>query len=157
MSVKSKINSGKYKIGIVAGSGLGGLYNSMIINTELNYSSIPNFPQSTVPGHAGKLVFGELGGHLVILMMGRVHFYEGNTIEKTAFPIRVLKMLGVETLIVTNASGGLNPGFSVGDFMIIKDHVSFAGMAGQNPLIGANLEQLGPRFHTIYPRFLSHQ
>lgn len=135
------------EIGIICGSGLGGLVGTLKGQVkEFNYSEIPNFVASSVAGHAGKLVFGKLSGLNAVFMVGRFHFYEGHTLQQTVLPVRVMKLLGVKTLIVTNAAGGLNPSYNVGDVVIINDHLSFPGLGGQNPLIGPNLESLGPRF-----------
>jgi purine-nucleoside phosphorylase len=135
------------KLGVICGSGLSGLVECFDSDPiEFDYKSIPNFKHSTVPGHVGKLVFGKMSGINTVCMLGRLHRYEGNEIVETVFPVRVMKLLGVSHLIVTNAAGGLNREYQVGDFMIIKDHASFAGMAGQNPLIGENLREFGDRF-----------
>ena len=137
-------------VGIVCGSGLGGLVDALqqpIV--ELHYKDIPNFALSTVAGHAGKLVFGMLANKPTVCMVGRKHLYEGHSPVRTTFPIRIIQLLGATALVVTNASGGLNPIFNVGDIMLISDHVSFAGLAGQNPLIGPNLAAFGPRFPPI--------
>lgn len=115
------------QVGLVLGSGLGLLQTSLQESIEVPYSQIPHFPTSSVPGHASKLVFGSISGRLVCCMVGRKHVYEGASVVKTVFPIRVLKMLGCSIIILTNASGGLNPEFKVGDIAIINDHVSFAG------------------------------
>ncbi|XP_033727805.1 purine nucleoside phosphorylase-like [Pecten maximus] len=136
-------------VGIVCGSGLGELANMVQDDETMAYEEIPGFPVSTVTGHAGKLVFGQLGGKPVVLMKGRVHFYEGISIQKTALPIRVMKLMGVRTLFVTNAAGGLNQSYEIGDLMIIKDHVNMPGFAGMNPLRGQNDERFGPRFPAI--------
>ncbi len=133
----------KPEVGIILGSGLGGLIREIKIEKEIEYSAIPHFPVSTVEGHAGKLIFGELGGHQVVAMQGRFHYYEGWTMQDIAFPIRVLKFLGIQLLVVSNASGGLNPEFNVGDIMIITDHLN---LMGSNPLLGKNFSELGPRF-----------
>ncbi|MDB5193687.1 MAG: purine-nucleoside phosphorylase [Segetibacter sp.] len=130
-------------IGIVLGSGLGSFVNEIKVEKEISYSDIPNFPVSTVEGHSGKLIFGELGGKNVVAMAGRFHFYEGYTPAQVAFPIRVMKQLGVETVLISNAAGGVNSKFVVGDLMIIKDHISLFTL---NPLLGKNEEELGPRF-----------
>ncbi|XP_060082302.1 purine nucleoside phosphorylase-like isoform X1 [Ylistrum balloti] len=136
-------------VGIICGSGLGELAN-MVKDTEImGYEEIPGFPVSTVPGHAGKLVFGQLGGKSVVLMKGRVHFYEGFTMQKTALPIRIMKLMGVKILFVTNAAGGINQNYDIGDLMIIKDHINMPGFAGMNPLHGQNDERFGPRFPAI--------
>lgn len=131
------------EIGIVLGSGLGNLAKEIIIEKEISYSAIPNFPVSTVEGHQGKLIFGKLSGKFVVAMSGRFHYYEGYSAQQVVFPIRVLKFLGVETLLISNAAGGINPSFKVGDLMIIKDHISLLTV---NPLIGKNYEELGLRF-----------
>ncbi|KAK9709117.1 Purine nucleoside phosphorylase [Basidiobolus ranarum] len=146
------------KIGVVCGSGLGGLVESLQDTVEFPYESIPGFPHSTVAGHAGKLVFGLLAGKPAVCMVGRFHFYEGHVLKHTVLPIRVMKLLGVETLIVTNAAGSLNhTKCQIGDIMIIEDHINLPGMTGNNPLVGANLEAFGPRFPPVndaYPREL---
>lgn len=135
------------KVGIICGSGLGGLAATLEHPIkEIEYKEIPNFALSTVPGHAGKLVFGMLAGKVTVCMVGRKHMYEGHSLLRTVFPVRVMKLLGVENLIVTNAAGGLNPNFNVGDIMLISDHLSVAGLGGCNPLIGPNMEIFGPRF-----------
>ncbi|XP_062244983.1 purine nucleoside phosphorylase 6 [Platichthys flesus] len=134
------------KVAIICGSGLGGLADLLQNKTVLSYEKIPHFPVSTVPGHAGKLVFGSLQGHECVCMQGRFHFYEGYAMQTVTFPVRVFKLLGVETMIVTNACGGLNTNYSVGDIMLIKDHINMPGFAGQNPLCGRNDERFGDRF-----------
>ena len=130
-------------VGIVLGSGLGNFTAEMKVEKEVSYHDIPHFPVSTVEGHLGKLIFGELGGKQVVAMAGRFHFYEGYSTEQVVFPIRVMKRLGVETVLISNAAGGVNTGFKVGDLMIIKDHISFFTI---NPLLGKNDDDLGPRF-----------
>lgn len=130
-------------VGIVLGSGLGNLAREMTVEKEISYSNIPHFPVSTVEGHSGKLMFGTLGGKKVVAMGGRFHFYEGYSAAEVAYPIRVMKWLGVETLLVSNAAGGVNPSYKVGDLMIIEDHIS---LFAKNPLIGKNDDALGPRF-----------
>ncbi|KAJ8339696.1 hypothetical protein SKAU_G00343290 [Synaphobranchus kaupii] len=134
------------KVAIICGSGLGGLAELLENKTVIPYERIPRFPQSTVPGHAGQLVFGELNGKQCVCMQGRFHFYEGYGIAKVTYPVRVFHLLGVKTLIVTNAAGGLNPDFKVGDIMLIKDHINMPGFAGQNPLCGHNDDRFGVRF-----------
>ncbi|XP_076848236.1 purine nucleoside phosphorylase 6 [Brachyhypopomus gauderio] len=134
------------KVAIICGSGLGGLANLLEKKIAIPYKSIPNFPQSTVEGHAGQLVFGELKGKQCVCMQGRFHFYEGYNTATATYPVRVFFLLGVETLIVTNAAGGINPHFKVGDIMLIKDHINFPGFAGQNPLCGHNDDRFGVRF-----------
>ncbi|EWC45089.1 putative purine nucleoside phosphorylase [Drechslerella stenobrocha 248] len=137
-------------VGVICGSGLGGLADTVEDGArfDISYSDIPNFPQSTVQGHAGKLVFGYLGKSKTpaVLMVGRAHFYEGHNIDKTAFPVRVMKLLGVKVVVVTNAAGGLNPDFEVGDICLLNDHINFPGLSGLHPLRGPNAEEFGPRF-----------
>ncbi len=133
-------------VAIILGSGLGILADEVQDAVRIPYASIPHFPVSTVAGHAGMLVLGDLAGHPVVAMQGRFHLYEGRTPQELAFPIRVLHALGAELLVVTNAAGGLNPAYRAGDFMLMRDHLFLPGMAGFNPLIGPNDEQLGPRF-----------
>jgi purine-nucleoside phosphorylase len=140
--IQSKI-SFKPDIGIILGTGLGGLVEQINIKHTLSYEDIPNFRLSTVEGHSGKLIFGELSGKKVVVMQGRFHFYEGYTLQEVTFPVRVMKFLGIQQLFVSNASGGMNPNFEVGDLMIINDHINFIGT---NPLIGPNIRELGPRF-----------
>lgn len=131
------------KVGVILGSGLGNFIDEITIETEIPYDTIPHFPVSTVEGHHGKLIVGHIAGKPLIAMAGRFHYYEGYTPQEVVFPVRVLKSLGIEILLVSNAAGGVNPGFRVGDLMIITDHISFATM---NPLIGKNEAELGPRF-----------
>lgn len=140
--IKSKITI-QPQIGIILGTGLGGLVDEIKIKHTISYEEIPNFPVSTVEGHSGKLIFGELGGKQVVAMQGRFHYYEGYTLQQVTFPVRVMKFLGIEKLFVSNASGGVNPNFEVGDLMIINDHINFFP---SNPLIGKNIAELGPRF-----------
>ena len=130
------------QVGIILGTGLGGLVNEIEIEHSISYEEIPHFPLSTVEGHTGRLIFGKLGGKQVIAMQGRFHFYEGYTMEKVTFPVRVMKLLGIKNLIVSNASGGVNPDYEVGDLMILSDHINLI----PNPLIGQNIAELGPRF-----------
>lgn len=134
------------KIGLVLGSGLGGLANAVEDAVRIPYEDIPGWPASTVHGHSGQLVVGTLEGKPVIVQQGRAHFYEGYTAQQVTFPIRVMKLLGVETLILTNAAGGVNTAFTPGDIMLINDHINFIGMGGNNPLIGPNDENFGTRF-----------
>lgn len=129
--------------GIVLGTGLGNLSEEIDAIVRIPYKEIPNFPVSTVKGHHGELIYGELGGKMVLAMRGRFHYYEGYEMQQIVFPIRVMKYLGVQNLIVSNASGGVNPKFRVGDIMIINDHVN---MIPEHPLRGANDERFGPRF-----------
>ena len=131
------------KIGIILGTGLGGLVNEITPQKIIDYSEIPNFPISTVEGHHGRLIFGTIKGVPIVAMQGRFHFYEGYDMQQVTFPVRVMKMMGIDYLIVSNASGGLNPDFKVGDIMIIDDHIN---MFGNNPLLGKNIAEFGPRF-----------
>ncbi|MEX6687389.1 purine-nucleoside phosphorylase [Danxiaibacter flavus] len=131
------------EIGIVLGSGLGNLISEISVEKEIAYAELPHFPVSTVEGHHGKLILGELNGKKVIVMAGRFHYYEGYTSQQVSFPIRVMKMLGVHTLLLSNAAGSVNPAYKVGDLMIIKDHISFFTA---NPLIGKNEDEIGTRF-----------
>jgi len=133
----------KPRVGLVLGSGLGVLGEEVQNKIVIPYGEVPYFPVSTVQGHAGQLVIGELEGQTVVAMQGRFHFYEGWTLDQVTFPIRLMKALGVEIIFVTNAAGGINPEWSAGDLMLIQDHINFTG---QNPLIGANEEKIGPRF-----------
>jgi len=130
-------------IGVVLGSGLGDLASKITVECELSYKDIPNFPVSTVEGHAGKLIFGQLGGKSTILMSGRFHYYEGYDMEQVTFPIRVMRALGVAHLFVSNAAGGMNKAYKVGDIVIIKDHIN---LFPEHPLRGKNDERLGVRF-----------
>ena len=132
----------KPQVGIILGTGLGGLADKIDKVAEVKYSDIPDFPQSTVAGHHGRLVFGTLGGVNVVAMQGRFHYYEGYTTQEVTFPVRVMKLLGIECLFVSNASGGVNQTFSAGDIMIIEDHINLI----PNPLIGRNMDVFGVRF-----------
>ena len=129
--------------GIILGTGLGGLVNEINTAAVIPYGDIPHFPVSTVQGHKGQLIFGELGGRRIVAMQGRFHYYEGYSMQELTFPIRVMKALGIKVLFVSNASGGLNANFEVGDIMFITDHIN---LMGDNPLIGKNNDKLGPRF-----------
>jgi len=140
--IKNRISHAP-RIGIVLGTGLGGLVKEMEIVTRIPYQEIPNFPISTVKGHEGRLIFGKLGGKDVVAMQGRFHYYEGYSMGEVTFPIRVMKLLGVELLILSNAAGGVNPEYQIGDLMIIRDHIN---LMANNPLIGTNHDDLGPRF-----------
>ena len=140
-------------VGIVLGSGLGSFTKEINIEKEIPYSDIPHFPVSTVEGHSGKLIFGELAGKKIVAMAGRFHFYEGYTAEETVFPIRVMKFLGIQTLLLSNAAGAVNPAFHVGDLMIITDHIS---QLAPNPLIGKNYKELGPRFPDMSEPYKKH-
>ncbi|KAI9844089.1 MAG: hypothetical protein M1837_005803 [Sclerophora amabilis] len=140
-------------VGIICGSGLGGLAETIQPEPQfqIDYKHVPGFPTSSVPGHAGKLVFGLLGNDKlpVVLMVGRVHFYEGHSIERITFPVRVFQKLGVETVIVTNAAGGLNESYAVGDIVVLNDHLNLAGLAGIHPLRGPNADGFGVRFPAL--------
>jgi len=133
----------KAKIGIILGTGLGDLVTQITDIKEISYQTIPNFPVSTVEGHSGKLIFGKLGGVDIMAMQGRFHYYEGYNMHEVTFPVRVMKELGINTLLVSNASGGTNPTFEIGDLMIITDHINHFP---ENPLRGRNYGELGPRF-----------
>lgn len=133
-------------VGLVLGSGLGGLADTLEDRVVIPYTDIPGWPVSTVPGHSGQLVIGRLEGQTVVAQQGRAHFYEGYGAQQITFPIRVMALLGIQALILTNAAGGLNPAYAVGDLMLLNDHINFIGMAGNNPLVGPNDESLGPRF-----------
>ena len=137
------IIGGEPQAGIVLGSGLGSFIDEIKVEKEIAYGDIPHFPVSTVEGHSGKLIYGELSGKKVLAMAGRFHFYEGYAPHEVVFPIRVMKYLGIKTLLLSNAAGGTNPDFKVGDLMIITDHISFFTA---NPLIGKNDKELGTRF-----------
>ncbi len=128
---------------LILGTGLGQLGEEIAVENTIDYSDIPHFPVSTVESHAGRLIFGELGGKSVVAMQGRFHYYEGYTMQQIAFPVRVAKALGAQSLFVSNACGGMNPNFEAGDIMLITDHINFLG---DNPLIGPNDDELGPRF-----------
>ncbi len=130
-------------IGIILGTGLGGLAREITAEVVIDYAEIPHFPLSTVESHHGKLIFGTLAGKKVVAMQGRFHYYEGYTLQQVTFPVRVMKFLGVGTLLISNAAGGMNPNFSRGSIMIITDHIN---LLGDNPLIGPNDDTLGPRF-----------
>lgn len=134
------------RIGIVLGSGLNSLADSVQKADAIPFGDLPDWPRSTVHGHAGKLVVGELEGQSVMVMQGRVHFYEGYSISQVTLPTRVMVRMGLEILIVTNAAGGVNPDFAPGDVMLITDNLNLMGMTGANPLMGPNIDELGPRF-----------
>lgn len=140
--IREKVSE-QASVAIILGSGLGNLSNVIKTEIEISYNDIPHFPVSTVEGHKGRLIFGELGGKKVWVMAGRFHYYEGYTAKQVAFPVRILRLLGVETLLLSNAAGGVNTQFKVGDLMIINDHIS---MFTENPLLGKNEEKLGTRF-----------
>lgn len=141
--IKKRIGDFEPEAGIILGTGLGALVNEIEVEKQLMYSNIPDFPMSTLEFHSGKLIFGTLGGKKVVAMQGRLHYYEGYTMQQITFPVRVMKMLGIKTLFVSNASGSLNPDIKKGDLMILEDHINLQPM---NPLTGRNDEDLGPRF-----------
>ena len=132
-----------YEVGIILGTGLGGLVKEIKIEHEINYADLPHFPLSTVESHSGKLIFGKINGKNVVAMQGRFHFYEGYNMKQITYPVRVMKFLGVKNLLVSNACGGMNPLYRRGDIMILSDHIN---LLGDNPLIGKNEDELGPRF-----------
>jgi len=140
--IRSKTEK-SYNVGIILGTGLGGLVKDIKIEYEINYDQLPHFPLSTVESHKGKLIFGTLGEKNVIAMQGRFHYYEGYSMKQIAYPVRVMKKLGIDTLLVSNACGGMNPLYRRGDIMIMVDHIN---LLGDNPLIGKNEDELGPRF-----------
>lgn len=143
LEVIQKHTKEKYPIGIILGTGLGGLVKEIDLKHQISYEDLPHFPVSTVESHHGKLIFGTLNGKNVVAMQGRFHFYEGYSMQQITYPVRVMKFLGVETLLVSNACGGMNPQYRKGDVMIMVDHIN---MLGDNPLIGKNEDELGPRF-----------
>jgi len=141
----------KPEIGLILGSGLGDLAESVKPADIIPYAEIPHWPQSTIQGHKGRLVIGNLEGRSVMIMQGRAHFYEGYSMPVIGFPVRVMVRLGISTLIVTNAAGAINPEFQPGEVMILNDHISLITMGGQNPLRGPNLDDLGERFPPHVP------
>jgi purine-nucleoside phosphorylase len=141
--IKSRIGDFEPEIGIILGTGLGGLVKEIEVEKQLMYSNIPDFPISTLEFHSGKLIFGTLAGKKVVAMQGRLHYYEGYSMQQITFPVRVLKYLGIKSLFVSNASGSLNSEFKKGELMIIADHIN---LQPQNPLVGRNNNELGPRF-----------
>jgi len=147
------------QVGLILGSGLGPLAEAVEAPTAISYASLPSFPVATVEGHAGRFVFGRLEGQPVMVMQGRVHYYEGYSMAEITLPVRIMQRLGVEVLVVTNAAGAVNPAFEPGDVMLITDHLNLIGMAGLSPLRGPNLDSLGPRFPDMgraYDRELSN-
>ena len=140
------------KVGIILGSGLGDLASEIETTTNIPYTEIPGFPVSTVKGHEGKLIFGQLNGIEVVALQGRFHYYEGYSMEEVTFPVRVLKLLGIEFLFVSNASGGVNSTFEVGDIMLITDHINLM----PNPLVGPNFKDFGPRFVDMSEAYDKH-
>jgi len=134
------------KVGLILGSGLNPLADAVEDGVTIPYDEITHFPVATVEGHIGRLVVGRMEGQTVVVMQGRAHYYEGYSMAQITFPVRVMQVLGIEILIVTNAAGGLNPEFQAGDVMVITDHINLIGMGGLNPLRGPNLDEFGPRF-----------
>ncbi len=143
VSAIRKITQANYEVGIILGTGLGGLVDEIEISHEIEYKDLPHFPLSTVESHKGKLIFGTINGKNVVAMQGRFHYYEGYSMQQIVFPVRVMKFLGVKTLLVSNACGGMNPIYKKGDVMLMLDHIN---LLGDNPLIGKNYDDLGPRF-----------
>ena len=146
------------KLGLILGSGLSPLADEIEEADTIPYADIPNFPVSGVAGHAGRLVIGRLGDKTILVMQGRTHFYEGYAVQHITLPVRAMQIIGIDTLIVTNAAGGVNQTFQAGDLMLITDHINMVGFGGSNPLRGPNLDQLGPRFpsmtHAYHPDLL---
>ena len=143
LEVIKKKTDKNYEVGIILGTGLGGLVKDISVEHEIDYSDLPHFPLSTVESHHGKLIFGKIGGKNVVAMQGRFHFYEGYTMQQITYPVRVMKFLGVKTLLVSNACGGMNSIYQRGDIMLVVDHIN---LLGDNPLIGKNEDAFGPRF-----------
>lgn len=143
LEVIHQFTKDEYSIGIILGTGLGGLVKEIEIEHQIEYEKIPHFPVSTVESHHGRLIFGYIEGKKVVVMQGRFHYYEGYSMQEITYPVRVMKFLGVRTLLISNACGGMNPSYRKGDLMIIEDHIN---LLGDNPLIGKNEDQLGPRF-----------
>jgi len=137
------------EVGLILGSGLNPLAGEVIDPDIIPFVDVPHFPVSTVLGHTGRLVIGELAGRQVIVMQGRAHYYEGYTMEEVTLPIRIMQLLGIKSLFVTNAAGGINADFEAGELMLITDHINLIGMTGNNPLRGPNLEEFGPRFPSM--------
>jgi purine-nucleoside phosphorylase len=144
------------RVGLILGSGFSPLAESVEGGTAFPYQALPHFPTSTVEGHVGRFVLGHLEGQPVAVMQGRAHYYEGYSMGEITFPVRVMQVLGIEMLIVTNAAGGLNSHFQAGDLMLIEDHINLIGMAGLNPLRGPNLDQFGPRFPDMSSPYDAH-
>lgn len=136
----------KPEIGLVLGSGLGGLANELEEAVAIPYEAIPGWPRSTVHGHSGRLVIGHLEGRIIVCQQGRAHFYEGYSLQQVTFPVRVMGALGISTLFLTNAAGGLDKAYRTGDLMLLNDHINLVGMSGNNPLMGPNDDSVGPRF-----------
>ena len=143
LEVIRKKTADSFEIGIILGTGLGGLIKEIEVEHEIDYSELPHFPLSTVESHQGKLILGKINGKKIVAMQGRFHYYEGYSMQQITYPVRVMKFLGVKTLLVSNACGGMNPLFKRGDIMLMVDHIN---LLGDNPLIGKNEDELGPRF-----------
>lgn len=155
-----KRTSYKPRVAMILGSGLNGLADSVQKPDFIPFGELPHMPVSTVEGHKGRLVIGELEGQTVFVMQGRIHFYEGYTMGQVTLPIRIMQRLGIEMLFVTNAAGGVNPNFAPGDVMLITDNLNLIGMTGNNPLFGPNLDEIGPRFpdmSQVYDRELMNR
>lgn len=148
-ALRAQVSDFAPSVGLVLGSGLGGLADAVENATAIPYHELPGMPVSTVAGHAGRLVFGTLEGVRVVCQQGRAHFYEGYSLQQVTFATRLMRVLGVQTLMLTNAAGGVNTAYAVGDIMIMQDHISFPGMVGNNPLMGANDEAFGTRFPSM--------
>jgi purine-nucleoside phosphorylase len=144
------------RVGLILGSGLNPLASAVEDGVSIPYGEIPHFPVTTIEGHSGRLVVGRLEGQAVAVMQGRAHYYEGYSMAEVTFPMRVMQVLGIKTLIVTNAAGGLNQEFRAGDVMLITDHINLIGMSGLNPLRGPNLSEFGPRFPDMSEPYDSH-
>jgi purine-nucleoside phosphorylase len=145
--IQDRTNSFEPETGIILGTGLGALAKEVVVEHEIDYADIPHFPLSTVESHAGRLLLGTMAGKRVAVLQGRFHYYEGYTMQQVVMPVRVLKLLGIGRLLVSNAAGGLNPDYNIGDLMLIDDHIN---LQPTNPLIGANLDELGPRFPDMF-------
>jgi purine-nucleoside phosphorylase len=155
--LQERVGSFVPEFGIILGTGLGALVNDLVIYESIPYEEIPFFPVSTVESHSGKLIFGELADRKVIVMQGRFHYYEGYTMEQVVYPVRIMKMLGIRKLFVSNAAGGLNPKYNTSDLMVITDHIN---LQPTNPLIGKNIDELGPRFpdmSEVYDETMVHE
>ena len=150
-AIQEMTNGFRPEVGIILGTGLGGFVDSINVEYRLEYKDIPNMPVSTVEGHKGCLIFGTVGGKKVVAMQGRFHYYEGYTMKQVTFPVRVMALLGIKTLFVSNAAGGVNTSFCVGDLMIITDHINLL----PNPLIGPNMAEFGPRFPDMHDCYSS--
>jgi len=148
--IQKATDSFEVKNGIILGTGLGGLINEVSIDYTLDYADIPNFPLSTVEQHEGKLIFGQLSGKNVVVMQGRFHYYEGYSMQEVTFPVRVMKLLGVSQLFVSNAAGGINPSFQLSNLMLITDHIN---LQPENPLVGKNIDELGPRWPDMFETY----